>query len=83
MQGARGGQGPWAVVTQHPWEAGQACRRQGQWAGTRRAEWPVGDVSEGDSGLCGLVWLDGPSGSSQGHMSLPCELAHRWPGLGH
>lgn len=57
MQGARGGQGPWAVVTQQPWEAGQAWRRQGQWAGTRGVGWPVGEVSEGDSvALCG--WAD-------------------------
>lgn len=33
--------------------------------------WVAGGGSQ-RRGLCGLVWLGGPSGSSQGHTSLPC-----------
>lgn len=35
----------------------------------------------GNSGLHGPMWLRGPSGSSQGHTPLPCELVQGWPVL--
>lgn len=72
------GQGPWAVKTQLLWDQGRAWGRQEQWE--LGAQW--GMSARGDSGLHGPVWLGGPSGSSQDHIPLACELAQGWPDLG-